>query len=188
MQSMEFTRDALARSTKAVTLRPQVGQYTHTNSAVIESGTQCFVKEKHLQLIVDVPPSIGGGGAGPTPGALVRSALTSCVAIGVKLWAARADMIIDYVDVQLEAEVDARGEMGVDDEIAPGVRHTRLKISVRSNESREDVEDVIARSLKYSPLYDIYSNPQEIDMTLDIANREYPDLGGAYSDGELRYA
>ncbi len=172
MQTLEFTRDALARSTKAVTMRPAIGQYTHTNSAVIENGTLCHVREKHLDMVVDVPPSIGGGGAGPTPGALVRSALTSCIAIGVKLWAARADIKIDYVDVQLEADVDARGEMGVDDKIAPGFLDTRLTICVRTNAPREDIEDVIARSLKYSPLFDIYSNEQKIHMNLEIANAD----------------
>ena len=188
MQTLEFTKTALARSTKAVTLRPQKGQYTHTNSAVIENGTACFVREKKFQMLVDVPPSIGGGGAGPTPGTLVRSALTSCIAIGVKLWAARADMQIDYVDVQLEADVDARGEMGVDDDIAPGFLVTRLIISVRTNAPKEDVEKVITRSLKYSPLFDIYSNPQNIALTLDIAKNDDQDFGGAYSDEKLRYA
>jgi len=188
MQTLEFTKEALARSTKAVTLRPQVGQYTHKNSAVIENGTRCRVHEKHLDMIVDVPPSIGGGGEGPSPGTLVRSALTSCIAIGVKLWAARADIQIDYIDVQLEADADARGEMGVDDDIAPGFLVTRLIIAVRSNAPKKDVEAVIARSLKYSPLYDIYTNEQNIAMTYDIANGDYPDLGGSYSDGELRYA
>lgn len=183
MQTLEFTRDALARSTKAVTLRPAKGQYTHKNSAVIESGTQCRVREKHVDMIVDVPPSIGGGGAGPTPGTLVRSALSSCIAIGVKLWAARADIHIDYVEVQLEADVDSRGEMGVDDDIAPGFRHTRLTISVRTNAPREDVEDLIARSLKYSALYDIYSNPQKIDMNLEIANADQ-----FIAEGTLSYA
>jgi len=172
MQSMEFTKEALERSTKAVTMRPGVGQYTHKNSAIIENGTACLVQEKKFNMIVDVPSSIGGGGNGPTPGALVRSALTSCIAIGVKLWAARADIQIDFVDVQLEADVDARGEMGVDDDIAPGFLDTRLKISARSSAPADEVEAVIARSLKYSPLFDIFSNEQNIRLTLDIAEAD----------------
>ena len=170
MQTMEFTRDALNRSAKAVTMRPAVGQYTHKTSAAINGGTKCRIREKHLDMEVDVPPSIGGGGEGPTPGALMRGALTSCIAIGVKLWAARADVKIDFVDVQMEADVDARGELGVDDDVAPGVLDSRVTILVRSNASAEAIEDVIARSLKYSPLFDIYSNEQKIHMKLEVAN------------------
>lgn len=172
MQTLEFTRDALARSAKAVTMRPSVGQYTHKTSAIIHGGTKCRVREKHLDMEVDVPASIGGGGEGPTPGALMRGALTSCIAIGVKLWAARADVKIDFVDVQMEADVDARGELGVDDDVAPGILDSRITIFIRSNAPAEAIEDIIARSLKYSPLYDVYSNEQQIQMNLKVANTD----------------
>lgn len=178
MQTIEYTKEALARSTKAVTLRPSRGQYTHQNSAVIEEGTACVVEEKKFQMTVDVPPSIGGGGSGPTPGALLRSALTSCVAIGVKLWAARADISIDYVNVSLEGDVDARGELGVDDAIAPGFLDMRLKISIRSPAPAAEVEAMIKRSLKYSPLFDVCSNEQKIHLTLDISDTEQTLEGG----------
>ncbi len=183
MQTLEFTKKALARSTKAVTLRPSKGQYTHKTSAVIDSGTACRIREKRLDMIVDVPASIGGGGVGSTPGALVRGALASCIAIGIKLWAARADMEIDFVDVHLEADVDARGELGVDDDVAPGFLDLRLKISVRSDAPTEDVEAVIARSLKYSPLFDVFSNEQPIRMALDLADAEKP-----YAEGIATHA
>lgn len=172
MQTINYTKEALARSTKAVTLRPSRGQYTHLNSAAIADGTVCTVQEKKLQMMVDVPPSIGGLGAGPTPGALMRSALTSCIAIGVKLWAARADILIDYVNVSLEADVDARGELGVDDAVAPGFLDMRLKISVRSPAPAAEVKAVIERSLKYSPLFDVCTNEQKFHLTLDIAATE----------------
>lgn len=178
MQTIEQTKEALARSTKTVTLRPARGQYTHRNSAVIKEGTACLVEEKKLKMLVDVPPSVGGGGAGPTPGALMRSALTSCVAIGVKLWAARADIFIDYVDVSLEGDVDARGELGVDDAIAPGFLDIRLKILVRSAAPAEEIEAVIERSLKYSPLFDVCSNEQKIHLALDIEGAEQPLKSG----------
>lgn len=183
MQTMKQTKDALERSTKAVTLRPSRGQYTHQNTAVIEDGTACLVEEKKFQLTVDVPPSIGGGGIGPTPGALLRSALTSCVAIGVKLWAARADVFIDHIRVSLEGDVDARGELGVDDDIAPGFLDMRLNIAVRSPAPRTDVEAVIERSLKYSPLFDVCSNEQKIQLALDISSADQN-----LESGERNYA
>ena len=183
MQTLEFTKQAIARSTKAVTLRPAKGQYTHRTSAVVESGTACRVREKHFDMTVDVPPSIGGGGEGPTPGALVRSAFTSCIATGVKLWAARAGIEIDYIDVQLEADVDARGELGVDDSIAPGFLDLRLNILVHSSAAAEDVEAVIERSVKYSPLFDVFSNKQTIRMTLDVAG-----TGQSHAEGKASHA
>ncbi len=168
MQTLEFTRQALERSTKAVTMRPAVGQYTHKNTASITNGTHCHVQDKHFEILTDVPPSIGGNGGAPTPGALVRSALTSCTAIGIKLWAARANIDIDYLEVRLEGDVDARGEMGVDDDIAAGFLGLRLIIFVRSDAPRKEIEAIINQSKKYSPLFDIFSRDQNIQTTLDF--------------------
>ena len=183
MQTIEFTKEALERSTKAVTLRPSRGQYTHKNTAVIAEGTSCFVEEKKFQMMVDVPPSIGGAGAGPTPGALMRSALTSCLAIGVKLWAARVDIEIDHICVTLEGDVDARGELGVDDAIAPGYEGLRIRYAIKSKAPKDEIEAVIDRSLKYSPLYDVFTHQQKLDVMLE--------LEGAAQDtkpGEQNYA
>lgn len=179
MQSPESMKQALERSTKAVTIRPAIGQYTHKNTAVIENGTRCRVQEKKFDFFVDVPPSVGGGGAGPTPGAFVRSALTSCVAIGIKLWAARAELPVNFVEVRLEADVDARGELGVDDDIAPGFLDMTLIIDVQSPSPPEEVEAVINRSLKYSPLLDVFSNEQKIRMRFNVKKPSArPDLKG----------
>ena len=169
MQTLEFTKQALERSTKAVTMRPAVGQYTHKNTAAVENGTRCYVHDKHFDIVTDVPPSIGGNGGAPTPGALLRSALTSCVAIGIKLWAARANIDIEYVEVNLEGDVDARGEMGVDDDIVPGYLDLRLSISIRSNADPAAIKSVIDHSTKYSPLIDAFSREHNIQTALDIA-------------------
>ena len=179
MQSPASMKQALERSTKAVTMRPAAGQYTHKNTAVIESGTRCRVQEKKFDFIIDVPASIGGGGAGPTPGAFVRSALTSCIAIGIKLWAARAEVPVSFVEVRLDADVDARGELGADDDIAPGFLDMTLTIDVQSLSPSEEVEAVIERSLKYSPLLDIFSNEQKIRMRFNIEKPSaHPDSKG----------
>ena len=178
MQTIETIREALERSSTAVTWRPGRGQYTHINKAVINEGTTCSVEEKKFQMTVDVPPSIGGAGAGPTPGALMRSALTSCLAIGVKLWAARVDIEIDYVCVTLEGDVDARGELGVDDEISPGYEGLRLCYVIESKAPKAEIESVIERSLRYSPLFDVFTHKQKFDVTLDITGNVKDDPQG----------
>lgn len=182
MQTLEFTKQALERSTKAVTMRPAVGQYTHKNTAAIENGTRCYVRDKHFDIVTDVPTSIGGNGGAPTPGALLRSALSSCVAIGIKLWAARADIQIDYLEVEVEGDVDARGEMGVDNGIAPGYLDLRMNISIRSNADPVAIKGIIDQSLKYSPLIDAFSREHKIQTALEVS------AGDAKKEGILSHA
>ncbi len=57
----------------------------------------------------------GGTSVGPSPGVLGRGALGSCLAIGCAMWAARLGVPIDALEVEVEADYDSRGELGVSD-------------------------------------------------------------------------
>src|ERR1700759_3557706 len=120
MTSQDEIRTALERAAQTVTLRPSVGQRIYVNTAVVEEGLTCRVREKSHALTVDVPPSMGGDDSGPSPSVLLRAALSSCVAMGIKMWAIRKGVAIDRIEVRVETDVDARGQFGVCETIAPG--------------------------------------------------------------------
>ncbi len=169
MASPEVIRQSLERAVETVTLRPNRGQRTYANVATIAEGTHCRVVEQHDDLVLDIPKSVGGGGEGPSPSMILRSAITSCVAIGVKQWAARHEVPVDRVDVTLETDVDARGQLGVRDDIAPGFLGMRLVISVLSAADPNVVDDVVRKSLKYSPLIDVLARTQSVETRLELA-------------------
>lgn len=171
MASREQIRDALERATKTVTLKPSVGQRVYVNTAVIENGLTCRVQEKNHVLTADLPPSMGGEDCGPSPSALLRAALSSCVAMGVKMWAARRDVAIDRVEVRVETDVDARGQFGVAEEIAPGFEGVRIHIHVESPADPDLVRDIIQTSLRFSPLMDAFRKAQAVETHLSLDQR-----------------
>ncbi|MXO58266.1 hypothetical protein GRI89_01740 [Altererythrobacter salegens] len=177
MPTATETRIALERADKLVTLAPERGQRTYTNTARIESGTLCSVEEKGHRFLVDAGKGLGGGNEEPTPSALLRSALSSCIAIGVKLWAARREIPIDHVEVTLETDTDARGLLGLCSRTPPGFTGMRVQIDVRSPAPREVVEDVVATSLRLSPLVDALANAQQI-QTFTHVESALAEMGG----------
>jgi uncharacterized OsmC-like protein len=106
MPTPSETKQALERADKLVTLAPERGRRTYANKARIDSGTLCRIEEKDRVLMADAGRGLGGGDEEPTPSALFRSALSSCIAIGVKLWAARREVPIERVEVTLETDTD----------------------------------------------------------------------------------
>jgi putative redox protein len=52
-------------------------------------------------LIVDEPPALGGGNAGPSPFAYVLSGLSACTAITLKMYAERKTWPLEGVSVDL---------------------------------------------------------------------------------------
>lgn len=164
---------ALARSERTLKLRPERGQRVYRNRAVALGGTECRVEEAGESLTVDVGKALGGRNAGPSPSMLLRSAMTSCVAIGITQWAARRDVALDRLEVALETDVDARGQFGLSRTASPSFEGIRLSVTVASPAPQAAVEAVIADSLRFSPLMDVFNNPQAIDCRVAHAPAKF---------------
>jgi uncharacterized OsmC-like protein len=168
MDDRERIKDALDRSAKAVALRPGVGQGTARATARVTDGLRCDVTEGPWTLSAALPDTYGGDGGAPTPGVLGRSALASCVALGYAMWAARMDLPIDELTVEVEADYDARGELGVDDGIAPGYTQVRYTVSVVSSASEERVREVLDVADRYSSYRDVFARANDVRRELHV--------------------
>ena len=68
-------------------------------------------------------------GTSPTPGVFGRAAFGSCLVIGYAMWAARLEIPIESLEVEVHSDFDARGELGVSADVRPG--HTAIRYIVR---------------------------------------------------------
>ena len=91
----ERIKTGVERSVKALTLKPSLGHGTGHSTVTVKDGLTCEVVEGPWRFVVDMPTSVGGAAAGPTPGVYGRGALGSCLAIGYMMHAARLGMPID---------------------------------------------------------------------------------------------
>ena len=171
MSDTETIRTAIERNAKAVTLRPSVGQGTARTIVRLKPGLECEVVEGPWTLRVGMGEKSGGTNAGPNPGILGRGALGSCLAIGYAMWAARLGVPIETLEVQIEADYDSRGELGVADDVPPGYRQVRYVVSVSSPASEEDVRRMIDTADKYSPYRDVFARAHDVRRELRINGR-----------------
>lgn len=141
------------RSAAAVTLMPSVGQGTDTTMVRLIDGTACDVEEGSWRITADADPELGGSQEHPAPGFFLRAALGACFVQTAALWAAHFDVPLTCLDVEVEADHDARGLLGVGDR---GARFTglRYRISIESPASEEDVQQVLDAAHAHSPVRD----------------------------------
>jgi len=165
----EEIRTILERKVKAVTLRPAVGQNTARTTVRLKPGLECEVTEGPWSLTVAMSEKSGGTGAGPNPGIIGRGALGSCLALGYAMWAARLGVRIDALDVEVEADYDSRGELGVADDVPPGYTQVRYLVTVASPASEEDVRRVIDTADRYSPYRDVFARAHDVRRQLRIS-------------------
>ncbi|MGE5813848.1 MAG: OsmC family protein [Acidobacteriota bacterium] len=170
MDHRDGIRTALERNVKAVTLRPSIGLHTGKTHVRLLPGLACEVEDGPWKLIVGMSEKSGGTNAGPGPGTLGRGALGSCLALGYAMWAARMGVPIDALEVEVEADYDSRGELGISDDVPPGYTQVRYIVTVTSGAPEDDVRRVIETADKYSPYRDVFTRANDVRRELRITS------------------
>jgi uncharacterized OsmC-like protein len=170
MDNAEAIRTALERNVKAVTLRPSIGLHTGKTHVRLMPGLSCEVTDGPWTLTVGMSEKSGGSNAGPGPGTLGRGALGSCLALGYAMWAARLGVPIEALEVDVEADYDSRGELGISDEVPPGYTQIRYIVTVSSRASEDDVRRVIETADKYSPYRDVFVRANDVRRELRVTS------------------
>jgi uncharacterized OsmC-like protein len=149
-------REAAERSIQLLALKPSRGYITCATKARLVYGLRCEIEEGPWKLAADMPAKVGGGETAPTPGLLGRAALASCLVIGIATWAARQGVRIDTVEVEVEADFDARGELGVGNGVPPGYTEVRYAVSIQSAAPKQALEGVLDLAERHSPYLDVF--------------------------------
>ena len=97
--STQTAKMILERATDKVRETPERGMKIFKNRATVEDGMKCRVKDGDWTTHLDMPGAMGGTNTGPTPGTMLRAGYSACIAIGIKIWAARAGLPIDQIAV-----------------------------------------------------------------------------------------
>jgi uncharacterized OsmC-like protein len=161
-------RTVLERNVRAVTLRPAVGRNTARTRVRLKPGLECEVTEGQWTLTVAMSEKSGGTNAGPNPGVLGRGALGSCLALGYAMWAARMGVELDSLEVEIEADYDSRGELGISDDVPPGYTQVRYIVTVASHAPEADVQRVIDTADRCSPYRDVFARAHDVRREVRI--------------------
>jgi uncharacterized OsmC-like protein len=168
MSTDAVIREAVERIVQGLQRDPGSAQGTTHATARIDQDLTCIVTEGAWTLTSDVPSSMGGAAAGPSPGVYGRAAVASCVAIGIKIIAARMNHHIKSVSVDVDADYDWRGDFGLDG-VSPGFQQFRFTISVDSSADADATERIVAEGLRLSSWLNTLARKQLVEATLEIA-------------------
>ena len=171
MTDLQRIQAAFERNVKALTRQPTIGQKTYVTRVCVRNGLTCDIQEGPWTLTADLSATSGGNNAGPTPGILGRAALGSCLAISYMLWAARLDIPLANIAVEVQADADARGLYGVD-RVPAGYTAVRYVVSLTSSAPRESVIRLLNMAEEHSPYLDVFRREQSLQRTVHIRATE----------------
>ena len=165
-------RQIADRNMQMLALKPGRGRLTGRTRARLVDGLRCEIEEGAWRIAADMPAKAGGDEPAPTPSVLGRGALASCLAIGVASWAARRGVQIDAVEVEVEADFDARGELGMNDGIPAGYSEVRYAISIDSPAPVEEICELITIVQRHSPYLDVFGRALPLHGSIHLNGRE----------------
>jgi uncharacterized OsmC-like protein len=116
------------------------------------ASAACEVRRAERVTRVDLPVDEGGTDSGPTPGDLMRASLGACMAMSYRSWAARLGVDLRAVEVDVTCEFDARGQLGIAEDVAIGWERLLLEVRIVSAAPPSDVRRVVEVADRLSPM------------------------------------
>jgi len=158
-------RDITERNARMLALKPDKGHLTGVTTARLIGGLRCEVSEDEWRFAADMPRRAGGDETAPTPSTFGRGALASCLVMGIATWAARMDIPIDALAVEVHADFDVRGQLGVSGAVA-GYEEVRYEIAIESPAPREQIAGLLDVAIRHSPYVDVFGRAQSMRRTV----------------------
>lgn len=122
---------------------------------------------KTFAVAADHPQVFAAQDLAPTPVEIVLCGLASCLTAGVAAVAQRRGIQLQSVEASLEADMDLRGILGVDEDVRNGFGAIRVHFVIKADASEDDIKALVAQSQKRSAVFDIITNPTNVFVTVN---------------------
>ena len=87
-------------------------------------------------------------------------------------WAARLGVPLDALEVEVQAEFDARGELGMGDGVPPGYTQVRYVVAIASPAPRVELDRLLAMAERHTPYLDIFGRAIALSRVLRLNGEE----------------
>ncbi|WP_026852595.1 OsmC family protein [Geothrix fermentans] len=116
-------------------------------------------------LEADEPEALLGTDLAPNAGEAALHALSACLSVTYAYNAAALGLDISSLSFDMETDSDLQGFLELDKNIRPGLSQIRVKVNLACSGTAAQIEDLHARVIRTSPLYDTFKNPVDIKMS-----------------------
>ena len=171
--------EALVGAREALTETPEGAQFKWRASCDWVNGTHCNTsvegyfglgeEQRHktnFKFDADHPEVFAAEDKGATPVEYVLVGLASCLTAGVASVAQYRNIQLRSVRAIVEGDMDIQGILGIDSDVRNGYESIRVMFEIDADATAEEIEAVVAQSQKRSAVFDIVTNPTQVEVTV----------------------
>jgi len=148
---------------------PDEARYTDTwAKATLEQGLHFRIVDANANTVFsDMPASVGGGGAAPSPAWLMRAGLASCAATLIAIRAAQQGLQLTQLEVLVDSESDDYGILGMDAAVPAGPLSAKVRVRIAAaGASETGLREVVKWGVEHCPVADAIL--RAVPMTTEI--------------------
>jgi uncharacterized OsmC-like protein len=128
------------------------------------AGREDDSRGQPFQFTNGEPPVLLGNNEGANPVEFLLHALAGCVTTTLVLHAAVRGITIRSLSSELEGDLDLRGLLGLDDSVAPGYEHIRIRLDIEADCSEAELEDLLTVAQAHSPVCNTVCRPVPVTI------------------------
>ena len=144
--------------------KPDSARITLRAQGRLGEGVSCRIETGKALVEAGLHPATGGSGHGACSGDMLLEALVACA--GVTLNAVATALGIELRDASLQAEgdLDFRGTLGVAKDAPVGFQNIRLKISLDTDASEEQLATLLRLTERYCVVFQTLARPPALSV------------------------
>ena len=145
-----------------ITLTARGGETSGAAACSVDIGRAVYEAQAHA--------GVGGAGTAPCSGDLLLGALAACAQVTCQMVAAASGIPTERIEVTAEGELDLRGTLGIDRDVAVGFDRIVLRFDVEGAGDRRD--ELIEKTLRYCVvLQTLQAAAADRDQLDDVGDR-----------------
>lgn len=171
--------EALLNARAAFADTPEIAQFQWRSSVTWVNGTHSrsdiesfygFGDEQahHTSFTLDAdhPLQFAAEDHAPTPVEYVLVGLGACLTAGVAAVAQQRSIQLRSVKATLSADMDLHGILGADPDVRNGFSGVSVSYQIDADATPDEIRAVVAQSQKRSAVFDIVTNPTDVNVTV----------------------
>jgi uncharacterized OsmC-like protein len=145
---------------------PEAAQITLEADGTLDEDVACSVQTGRALVKAGLHPGTGGDGTMACSGDMLLQALVACA--GVTMRSVATSMGLNVAgSVHAEGDLDWRGTLAVDREVAVGFKDIRLRFELQSDASDEDLETLQRLTERYCVVFQTVAASPALSVTLE---------------------
>lgn len=158
--------DAFDATRRAVAGDPEAGRGSFTTVTEWVDGARAHTTARSFAIDTDEPEPLGGTDQGVDPMELLLAAVGTCLQIGWVTQAARRDIDLRALRIEVEGDYDLRGYLDLDEDIRPGFSELRYTVEVDADATSDELEELRVAAESTSPMFDNARHRTSVEGTV----------------------